>query len=288
MRVALKRTAQRLFRTAGGAGGEPMWKPAGHFYSPLTSSVDVARAVGAPTLHAGVDMRERQQLELAGKLAPQWAELPQERRWTAGGQNDQFALADAAVYSSMLRFLRPGRVVEVGSGYSSAVALDVRDDFALDMALTFVEPYPERLERLLTKADRGTVEVRRELVQETPMAVFERLQAGDLLFIDSSHVVKAGSDVEHLLFRVLPRLPVGIHVHIHDVFWPWQYPNGWLRAHRSWNELYAVHAFLAYNASWQIELMSDWLWQEHPELVAQHLTGAAGQRPGSLWLRRVS
>jgi predicted O-methyltransferase YrrM len=265
-----------------------MWQSPGHFYSPHTSEADVARAIAAPTLHAAVDLRAEKQLTLAAELAPMWAELPQDRRWSGDARNDQFALADAAVYSAMLRMLRPQRVVEVGSGYSSAVALDARDAFGLTMALTFIEPYPDRLERLLTPADHETATIRREMVQDTPLEVFEALAPGDVLFIDSTHVVKAGSDVEHLLFRVLPSLPVGVVVHIHDMFWPWQYPNGWLRAHRDWNELSAVHAFLAYNASWELVLFSDWLWAEHPELVARHLPGASRQRPGSLWMRRTA
>jgi predicted O-methyltransferase YrrM len=286
--VGLTEPARRVLRAAGRGRGRATWQPAGHFYSPLTSDADVARAIAAPSLHSSVDLRERAQLALAGQLAPMWPELPQNRRWSGDRHNGQYGLADAAVYSSMLRNLRPKRVVEVGSGFSSAVALDARDAFDLDISLTFIEPYTERLERLLTPADRSTATIRREMVQDTPVDIFDALDPGDVLFIDSTHVLKAGSDVEHLLFRVLPRLPVGTVVHIHDMFWPWQYPNGWLRAHRDWNELYAVHAFLAYNSAWEIVLFSDWLWREHATLPAAHLPSTASLRPGSLWLRRTS
>jgi hypothetical protein len=106
-----------------------------------------------------------------------------------------------------------------------------------------------------------------------------------VLFIDSTHVVKAGSDVSWLILQVLPRLAPGVIVHIHDIFWPFEYPAAWLREHRDWTENYLVHAFLLGNSDWEILLFSSWLWQKHPELIPDRI---AAERPGSLWLRRRS
>lgn len=282
-----KPPVRRLYRIGKAVLARPPWMPPGHFYSPLTSREDVERALTQEPATSLVDIREDAQLRLVGTLGPMWSELDQGNRWSGGPENVQFGLADAAVYASMLRHLTPGRVVEVGSGYSSAVALDTRQKHGLATELTFIDPYTERLETLLDDRDRATVVIRREPVQDTPVSVFEALSPGDVLFIDSTHVVKAGSDVHRLLFHVLPSLPAGVVVHVHDCFWPWQYREDWLRMGRDWNELYVLHAFLAGNAAWRVLLFNDWVWQVHPELVERYLPAAAGERPGGLWLEKV-
>jgi hypothetical protein len=122
-------------------------------------------------------------------------------------------------------------------------------------------------------------------VQDVPIDVYSQLTSGDILFIDSTHVVKAGSDVNWLFLHVLPQLAPGVVVHVHDVFWPFEYSTAWLTEHRDWTEDYLLHAFLIGNSSWEIMLFSSWLWHRHPELVPAHLVD---QEPGSIWLRRIS
>jgi len=117
-----------------------------------------------------------------------------------------------------------------------------------------------------------------------PEELVSGLEPGDFFFIDSTHVVKAGSDVVWLYLHVLPLLPPGAIVHIHDVFWPFEYLDDWLREGREWTEIYLLHAFLMYNADWEILLFGSWLWHEHPELVPADL---AASQPGSIWLRRT-
>ena len=265
--------------------GSELFVPRGHFYSPSTSPDDVARAV-AETPAPNPRTFGPEQVEFASQLAPMWSELPRGRRWHDGWENDQFGLADAAVLSSMVRWLRPARVVEVGSGWSSAVLMDTLEAFDLTADVTFIEPDLTLLHKLLDAADLAACTVREEMVQDTPAEVFGSLTAGDLLFIDSTHILKAGSDVEHVLFRVLPLIPTGVVVHVHDMFWPWQYPQDWLQQHRDWNEIYAYHALLSGGDTWKVLLFSDWLFQHAPDLVAEHLPEAVGARPGSLWLVR--
>jgi Methyltransferase domain len=148
------------------------------------------------------------------------------------------------------------------------------------MEVTCIEPYPARLRSLLRPDDAVTV--LEQPVQDVPLELFDKLGADDILFIDSSHVAKAGSDVTWLLLHVLPRLAPGVVVHVHDIFWPFAYPAGWLAERRDWNEAYFLHAFLSGNASWEILLFASWLWQQHPELIPANL---ASQQPGSLWMR---
>jgi hypothetical protein len=261
--------------------------PPGHYSSPLTSYQDVERAIAmTPNAAPGVDLREKQQLELAQVLAPMWSQTPQDLRYNAGPGNTMYSLPDAVVYSSLIRHLEPSRILEVGSGYSSAVALDTAERWQLYIDMTFVEPHPERLLGLLTDQDRERRTLRREPVQETPLELFAQLGDQDILFIDSTHVVKPGSDVWWLVLHVLPRLASGVYVHVHDIHWPFQYPDHWLRRQRDWTEAYLLHAFLAYNSAFDIVLYNNWLWTQHPEIVAEHLPAAQDVRCGGIWLRR--
>ena len=141
--------------------------------------------------------------------------------------NPFFSYGDAIILYSMLRQRRPRRVVEAGSGFSSAVMLDTNERFCLkQMRMTFIDPYPERLLALLVEEDLTRQhEVIADAVQGVSFEKFAELGANDLLFIDSSHVAKAGSDVVHLVTSVLPRLRKGVIVHFHDVFWPFRQPR---------------------------------------------------------------
>ena len=272
----------RTARAVRAAVSRPPYVAPGHFYSPLTSDSDVARALtwsGAP----GVEMAEAAQLQLAAKLASDMSQPLAGPRYKA--ENSMYGPGDGSVDRAMLRQFRPRRVVEVGSGFSTAVALDVADesDGLPDLKITCIEPYPQRLLSLLGQADRERVSIIRQPVQDVQVAAFEQLEPGDFLFIDSTHVVKAGSDVAWLFLHVLPLLKPGVIVHVHDLFWPFEYPEEWLRERRDWTEAYLVHAFLSGNADWEILFFASWLWRCHPELVPAHL---AAEGPGALWLRR--
>jgi hypothetical protein len=261
----------------------PYVKP-GHFYSPLTSDADVARALTWSTA-PGVDIAEAAQVRLATELKDDIALPPGGPRYEA--KNRMYGPADGAIYRAMLLRFRPARVIEVGSGHSTVLALDMADepDGLPELQLTCLEPYPERLLSLLRPTDHQRVSIVRQPVQDVDVTAFQELESGDFLFIDSTHVVKAGSDVAWLFLHVLPHLKPGVIVHIHDLFWPFEYPQQWLRERRDWTEAYLVHAFLSGNAEWEILLFSSWLWQRHPELVPEHLRQ---EQPGSLWLRRRS
>jgi predicted O-methyltransferase YrrM len=276
------RRAARTARTVRAVVTRPPYVTPGHFYSPLTTDADVRRAL-TWTEAPGVDLAEASQLELATQVGGLLAEPPPGPRYIA--DNRMYGPADAAIYRAMLTYLRPARVIEVGSGYSTALALDESEanDVLAGLELTCIEPFPERLLGLLQESDRDRLTLIRQPVQEVEMAVYSRLGPQDVLFIDSTHVVKAGSDVVWLFLHVLPRLAPGVVVHVHDVFWPFEYPAEWLRQHRDWTENYLLHAFLADNARWEILLFSSWLWRCHAELVPQWL---ATESPGSIWLRK--
>lgn len=263
----------------------PPFKPPGHFYSPLTAQSDAERALswvesGSAEDLPGVDLRVDAQLELAASLAPMLNESFEGPRYSP--DNEMFTFADGAVYRAMLRHLQPKRVIEIGSGYSTALALDTADAHLDGMELTSVEPHPDALLALLREGDSDRVNLVPQPVQEVPLDTYAALDAGDLLFIDSTHVVKAGSDVLWLYFEVLPRLAPGVILHVHDVFWPFEYPREWLIDGRDWTENYLLHAFLIGNANWEMLLFASWLWKEHPSVLPADLRSGV---PGSIWLR---
>lgn len=177
--------------------------------------------VSLPTFPVSIWSPDESQLQLVGRLAPLCQDVP----WTEQSQrglryyfdNDYFCTGDALVLQSMLRLLRPRRFVEVGSGFSSALVLDTNDLFLGELACTFIDPDPVRLRALLTPSDHRLHTVIEEKVQEVDRSIFQSLEAGDFLFIDSSHVSKTGSDVNFLMLDVLPTLAPGVICHIHDI-----------------------------------------------------------------------
>jgi len=290
------RSVARGVRAAAAVLRRPLWVPPGHYYSPIADRADIDRAMAVAddrsdaTALPGVDLREAAQRELAARLSVHWPQVPTARidGWRYHPDNPMFGLADAAIYHSMLRELRPGRVIEVGSGFSSAIALDTADRHLPELDLTFVEPYPDRLLGLLTDTDRRRSRLIRSAVQDVPLDTYDALADGDILFIDSTHVSKVGSDVNWLVFEVLPRLADGVIVHFHDIFWPFEYPRQWLEEGRGWTENYLLRAFLSYNDRFQVLLFNSWVWRAEIDLVRATLPNTVDQVPGGIWLRKVA
>jgi len=302
LRLALGRLGRRLPLLRGIAArreearAAPQFVPPGHFYSPIPALEDVrrdhARVFREPgrTL-PGIELNERRQLELLAGFKPYYAELcfPEEK---VVGQryfynNNFYSYCDAIFLYFMLRHLRPRRVVEVGSGYSSCVTLDTNDQFlGGDVQCTFIEPYPERLLSLLDPGDASRIEIVRERLQDVPLDRFLELQAGDILFIDSTHVAKIGSDVNHIFSEILPTLAPGVHVHFHDVFYPFEYPSTWIYGGRAWSEAYVLRAFLSYNREFEIVLFNTFLEHFHSDIFAAEFPLCLRNEGGSIWIRR--
>ena len=241
---------------------------------------------------AAINLREDEQLELVGKLSELYQDQPFGGHRKEGlryyPENDFFGVGEAFTLHCILRLYRPERIVEVGSGFSSAVILDTNDLFmGGDLSCTFIDPNPKRLTALLSPEDKRRVIVRAEAIQQTPLAVFDELEDGDVLFIDSSHVSKVGSDLNRLIFDVLPRLQPGVIVHFHDIYYPFEYPKEWVFKGRAWNENYILRAFLMFNNSFDILLFNAWLDRFHSPLIAQTMPMWAENIGTSLWLQRA-
>jgi hypothetical protein len=266
----------------------------GHFYSPSPDLEDLDRRRGdifrdGRVPLPGVELNEEAQLALVDELAPLAAgiDLPAQRvdGWRYHCDNEGFGPADGITLASVLRHWRPSRYVEIGSGWTSALALDVNDRF-LDGAMktTFIDPYPDRLLTLMRPEDHERAEIRSAPVQEVDLAVFDVLGPGDVLFIDSTHVARTGGDVVHDVFSILPRLASGVRVHFHDMFYPFEYPPAWVFEGRAWNELYLIRALLSYNTRYHVTLWPSMLATLHPDRLAAALPGAMPYGGGSLWL----
>jgi predicted O-methyltransferase YrrM len=317
VKVRLPRRAPRPVREPLEAERLPIWPspeqaaaspfvyvrfPPGHFYSPLPDT----RELGAEPRHSevwpatpretpGIDWRGEAQVALCREVfaKQERLEFPAE---PAGPHdyftgNDQFAAFDAWILEAFLRHLRPQRMIEVGSGYSTLLSARVNREY-LDGAMQFtcIEPYPREF---LVEGVPGVSQLRIEKVQQTPLAVFEALGENDVLFIDTSHVAKTGSDVVWLYQEVVPRLRPGVVVHIHDLFAPGEYPEMWVLDGWGWNELYVVRAFLAFNSAFRVELGAQYLLKHHRDVVREAFPGMNEERyahpgGGSLWIRRIS
>jgi hypothetical protein len=225
---------------------------------------------------AAIDLRSQEQVALFRALD---LAAPPAGRWEAG--NDLFETADASVLRALLLHLRPRHVVEIGSGYSTALMLDLKASW---LQLTCVEPHPERLFSRLMPGDQERLTIIAKPVQSLPPEdLAAMLEPGDFLVIDSTHVVKAGSDVCWLILHTLPLLQPGVHVHFHDIFWPFEYPDIWLEERRDWTEAYLLQAFLIDNKAWEIRLFNSYLWSEYPDVIPVALRG---DDPGSIWLTK--
>jgi predicted O-methyltransferase YrrM len=244
-----------------------------------------ARADGLP----GIDLEEDEQVARRNAFARFYAELPFPSQptapWRYYYENPYFSYSDGVTLFCFLRALQPKRVVEIGSGYSSALMLDTNEHFLGGSTnLTFIDPDPRRLLTLVTPADRMRSRIVDTRIQDVDADIVRGLGAGDILFVDSSHVSKCGSDVNFIVLELLPLLSPGVYVHFHDVFYPFEYPKDWLQRGFAWNEAYLLRAFLQFNARFRIAYFSSYLEHADRDWYARVMPLCL-RRPGqSLWL----
>jgi hypothetical protein len=275
--------------------GAPEFVPGGHFYSAVPSDEDIRKALArSATLESresipGVDCDTAlwmEHLESIRRHAAE-ADFPETRdeahRYFY--ENPAYSYGDALSLFAKLLDLRPARIVEVGSGYSSALMLDtIERQLGGRTEVTFVEPYPQVLKSLLRPSDLPRCEVLETGVQEVAFSVFDRLRAGDILFIDSTHVAKLGSDVNFLFFEVLPRLAPGVRIHVHDIFWPFEYPANWIAERRAWNEAYLLRALLSGSRRYKIEYFSSYMNRVRADWIRENVPLIAKNPGGHLWM----
>ncbi len=273
--------------------------PPGHFYSPELDHAALAqereRIWGGQRLERipGVDLaldRQRQLLRRAADFAPDY-DYPDDGADGARGFSDRnpfFSGLDSRMHFALLRLLQPRRVIEVGSGHSSLLTADVNARFLDGRAhVTCIDPTPQAQVHRNLRTTPGISTVIERHVEHVGLEPFLALESGDLLFIDSSHVVKTGNDVAFLYLQVLPRLAAGVVIHMHDIFLPDEYPEPWvLREQRSWNEQYLVQALLVDSKGFRV------LFGSHGAslFLSADVVATFGQvvGGGSFWIQRVA
>jgi hypothetical protein len=271
------------------------WVP-GHFYSPVVDPETVRNYVTKARLTkwfevAGIDLAIPEMEAFWTASAPFLAATPFTSEpadslryyW----RDSPYPIGDAVTYRAVINAARPRRIVEVGSGFSTACALDTLDEIGLDLTqLTCIEPFPAALLRRLRASDHGRVTILESMVQDVPTHVFEALEANDILFIDSTHVLKTGSDVHFEFFSVLPILKPGVLVHFHDIRWPFEYPHEFIFDRNfSWNEAYALRAFLMYNNKFSVIFYNSLFAAHHEALIRRTLPSFMINPGSSIWLR---
>jgi hypothetical protein len=274
----------------------PQLVPPGHFYSAIPSVEDLGRLEShlydAPWRQPpGLNLREEAQLTLLHEIKPLYDEiqlpLDPDPAWRYHSNNPAYCYPDAFFLHAMIRRLRPKQMIEVGSGYSSCLTLDINERFfGGSIRLTFIEPHPQLLLELARPTDQLDIVERR--VEDVPLDRFRELQANDILFIDSTHVVRVGNDVTYLFFSVFPALQRDVYIHLHDIFYPFEYPSQWLREGRQWAELYLLRAFLMYNTTFEVVLMNTYLLHHQRELMKTQFPLCCAEPFGSIWLRKVT
>jgi hypothetical protein len=275
----------------------------GHYYSTIPDWQAVGTEVGNPLENVnlrGIDLNDEKQLALlTGFVDSLGSDF-----WKEGGNlvgpryqwpNNFFHWTDAGLLTHIISHYRPRRIVEVGCGYSSAVVSDTVDRHGLDLpgGRVLIDPDFSRTRSLIPQEEISRCTLHEKKVQDAGVEEYLLLSAGDILLIDSSHVTKHGSDVNFLIFEVLPQLASGVIVHFHDVFVPFDYPASWYAERRGWNEAFLLRAFLQFNADFKILAFADFLRHRWPSEMAAAVGGGSTEVTpreavpyASLWLQR--
>ncbi len=268
-----------------------------HFYEPVPDCRDIpAEFWQRPSELVGIEMNEQAQAALLALFCEQYKSEFDQFRSTPPSLPGEFSLAntsfgpvDAEILYCMVRYFKPQRVIEIGSGNStlvSAKALLKNAEMGKRPELTAIEPFPN------PKLEAGMDGLKRLIkanVQSVPLSEFETLTENDVLFIDSSHVLKEASDVWYEYLEILPRLKRGVVVHLHDIFLPFPYPRSWVVDElRFWNEQYLLQALLTYSKAFEVLWGGMYMKHRRPdELRKAFKSFNENVQPGSFWIRKI-
>lgn len=263
-----------------------------HYYEPQFDIRDATQPLARDRLLPGIDWNLSGQLQLLDSLvfARELEGIPHGKVGALEFHFDNatFESGDAEYWYQLIRLMKPRRLFEIGSGNSTlmarrAIERNRVDDPGYACTHVCIEPYE------MPWLERTGVSVLRKRVEQVDLAYFSRLQDGDILFIDSSHVIRPQGDVLFEYLQLIPTLAKGVIVHVHDVFSPRNYPREWIELEvKFWNEQYLLEAFLTHNESWEVIGALNYLHHNHYarlKAVAPYLTPE--REPGSFYLRRI-
>lgn len=266
-----------------------------HYYEPLFNPKYLTHSLRDDRDIPGIDFNKRGQLELLRSFhyAEELMKFPMEN---TGDEtvyyynNDSYGLGDAEFLYSMIRKFKPHNIIEIGSGNSTLIAIEAvkknkEEDAGYTCKHKCIEPYEMKW------LENCEVEVIRKKLQDVDMNLFSSLGADDILFIDSSHIIRPQGDVVIEYLNILPILHKGVIVHIHDIFTPQDYCDEWVYEDvRFWNEQYMLEAFLSCNKEFEILAMVNYLKNKHFSLLAEKCP-ILGKNPEheacAFWMRKV-
>ncbi|MFX1385146.1 MAG: class I SAM-dependent methyltransferase [Promethearchaeota archaeon] len=247
-----------------------------HYYYPVPDTRYLTKNIFThQTEHIGIDFKEKEQLQLLKifetNFKDEYEKFPRNKTKIAFQYyttNGNFRSVDGEVLYSIIRWFKPAKIIEIGSGYSTycsaqGILRNQKENENYKCELISIEPYPNIT---LQKGFPGLSKLIPKKLQELPIKIFKTLNENDILFIDSSHILNMGNDVQYEFLEILPRLNEGVFVHIHDIFLPAEYPPEWtLNLFRFYNEQYLLQSFLTFNENFEVIWGSKFMHLKYPE-----------------------
>jgi len=264
-----------------------------HYYDPQFDNRKPKQPFSRDRILPGIHWNTAEQLKILDtfSFSQELADIPQDKSLTLEFylNNGSFISGDAEYWYQLIRSIKPRRIFEVGSGNSTLMAINaIRRNMEADPNYNCkhvcIEPYE------MPWLEQTGVTVIREKIEDVELSFFSQLEENDILFIDSSHIIKPQGDVLFEYLELLPTLKNGVIVHVHDIFSPKNYPQSWLEGKVIfWNEQYLLEAFLSHNTSWKIIGALNYLHHNYYEKlkpVAPFLT--PDNEPGSFYIQRIA
>jgi predicted O-methyltransferase YrrM len=276
-----------------------------HFYEPIPDTRTLKEQLWLRQSQlVGIDINEQKQIEMINqflRFKNEYDNFPKNRTskaWQFYANNPHFGPVDAEVLYCIIRHFQPKKIIEIGCGYSTYLSAEAilknEEESRFRADLIAVDPNPNRV---MKSGFPGLSRLITEKIEDVDLEEYKALKENDILFIDSSHVLKIGNDVYHEYLEILPRLNKGVIIHIHDIFYPCEYPKIWvLKMRRFWNEQYLVQAFLAFNNAFEVLWCGSYMHLKHHDKLAEafssynRATVWSTYRPGatSIWIRKIA
>jgi len=272
-----------------------------HFYSPIPDTGELKNKVDLWTKKSelpGIDINLKGQMNFLETIFPLYKNefnFPVDKTEISHEyylNNAAFGLEDATVLHCMIRHFQPRTIIEIGSGHSTCVAARaglMNRKEGCQCKLTSIDPYPRKTHK---EGFAGLDVQITKKVENVEVDIFEKLEKNDILFIDSSHIVRTGGDVNFLFLEILTRLKKGVVVHIHDIFLPFEYPRKWIIDDRAFlSEQYLLRAFLCFNKSFEVLFGNHFAKTMYPEKTRALFVPPKGYRErlfsSSFWIRKI-
>lgn len=260
-----------------------------HYYEPLFNTAILKKDLDSDRNLPGIDFNTSEQISILSEFDYNDEIISLKNSSSFDFENTSFKSGDAEYYYSLIRKYKPQKIIEIGSGNSTLIALDAirqnnSEDRDYECNVTCIEPYEmDWLENI-------NVNVIRSKVEDVSIDIFKSLEENDILFIDSSHMVRPQGDVMFEYFEILPVLNPNVFIHIHDIFTPKDYLEEWIKEKNYfWNEQYLLEAFLSYNNKFKITGALNYLMHNYRDLLLKKcpvLSIESGREPGSFWIKK--